>query len=461
MADCYGVDSRFETDGVFWNVKDPDHTFSAHLSSDAHIDLILSAETAGFEKLSPNPAVDGAMPEHVFGLTTTIGLCTLIGFHDLGAQRESHVATGLVVLSRRYRVDACLIGCHLESDTTPSLRSGWFTYSGIDKWFPGTGKIETTDVAISVSYPKSFPIVDFCLPSIKSRVQIVVAPNLRSIRGGRRVTARSQPRVTIEPVQPRSLEWFIDLACRFENFFSLCLGTSVRLRVVSVETATGEGGWLIAHRRRENVEKPDLQAWVRCDYSRLAGAIAAWFAVPEVFRPLENLVYGAIHGSSLVAETELLSLAQAIESFHRLTETTTIILPDSFKPIFRSLSQTIARRYNGSAIVKRLVDAIRYCNEPSFHDRIESLVLRISPTTAQRLLGDPTLFEQTLRQTRNYFTHPGIRKQSKVLTKAADLFLFNQKLHAFLRLLMLLYVGFEEGDVCDLVQHQSGRWRIL
>jgi hypothetical protein len=66
-----------------------------------------------------------------------------------------------------------------------------------------------------------------------------------------------------------------------------------------------------------------------------------------------------------------------------------------------------------------------------------------------------------LRQTRNYFTHLGIKKQSRVLTKAAELFLFNQKLHAFLRLLMLLYLGFPERDILEPVLYQSRKWRIL
>jgi hypothetical protein len=48
-----------------------------------------------------------------------------------------------------------------------------------------------------------------------------------------------------------------------------------------------------------------------------------------------------------------------------------------------------------------------------------------------------------------------------VLTEATDLFLFNQKLHAFLRLLVLLRIGFEEGEVREPVQYQSGRWGIL
>jgi ApeA N-terminal domain 1 len=452
MRDFYGVRSRFETDGVFWDAEDPKRTFSAHLSSNAHIELTVSAETAG---------PDGRATEYVLG-TTTIGPCTLIGLHKLLSNRYFSGATGQVVLSRRFRVSACIIGCHLKGDTEPLLRSGWFTYSGIDQWFPGAGELAMTEEATSVSYPTKFPVVvDFCIPCARSRVKIVVVPNLQMTHGGRRVTARTQPRISIEPAHPRSLQWFIDLAVRFENFFSVCLGTSVHLRATSLETVNDEHGWFVAHRRRRKAEKPDLQAWVECDSSRLMNAIATWFAIPEVFLPIENLVYGAIRGSSLVAETEFLSLAQAIESFHRLTDSTTIISPDSFKGLLEWLGPTIAERYAGSAIEERVWDAIQHCNEPSFHHRIESLVSRISQTNAQRLLGDTALFEKSFRQTRNYLTHPGTMKKLRVLTEAADLFLFNQKLHAFLRLLMLLYLGFPEEEVCRPVQYQSRRWRIV
>ena len=47
------------------------------------------------------------------------------------------------------------------------------------------------------------------------------------------------------------------------------------------------------------------------------------------------------------------------------------------------------------------------------------------------------------------------------MTEAAELFLFNQKLHAFLRLLMLLYLGFPEEDIFEPVLYQSRKWTIL
>ncbi len=82
----------------------------------------------------------------------------------------------------------------------------------------------------------------------------------------------------------------------------------------------------------------------------------------------------------------------------------------------------------------------------------------INPERLMKLIGDPVIFERTLRQTRNHFTHPVIRKKANVLSDAKQIFLFNQKLHALLRLLMLKNIRFSEEDVFEQVFQQSRRW---
>jgi hypothetical protein len=112
-----------------------------------------------------------------------------------------------------------------------------------------------------------------------------------------------------------------------------------------------------------------------------------------------------------------------------------------------------------SPVAARLKDSIQFANEPSFQNRITSLFTRVRPDDIQRRLGDPADFEQALRQTRNFFTHPGIKKQPKVLIDTKDLFLFNQRLHAFLRLLMLHSVGFWNELTFEPIYDQSRKWR--
>ena len=112
----------------------------------------------------------------------------------------------------------------------------------------------------------------------------------------------------------------------------------------------------------------------------------------------------------------------------------------------------------GSAIADRCKKAINFLNEPTFQNRIQSLLAGIDPERAKTLVGDPVIFEQTLKQTRNYLTHPGIEKKGKVLTGSKELFLFNQKLHVLLRLLMLKTMGFSEAAIFDQMFQQSRRY---
>src|SRR5438876_10299668 len=77
--------------------------------------------------------------------------------------------------------------------------------------------------------------------------------------------------------------------------------------------------------------------------------------------------------------------------------------------------------------------------------------------TSEKLIGDPVVFERTLRQTRNHFTHPGIRKRGNVLSDSKEIF-FNRKVHVLLRLLMLKSIGFSEEGVFDQIFQQSRMW---
>ena len=169
--------------------------------------------------------------------------------------------------------------------------------------------------------------------------------------------------------------------------------------------------------------------------------------------------YGTIRHSSLFVETEFLTLAQAIESFHRLTDKSTVVEPQVFAQVKEDLFGFISQQsWANSAIGDRCKEATNFLNDPTFKTRIQSLLAGIDPERLKTLVGDPVAFEQTLRQTRNYLTHPGTEKKGKVLTDPKELFLFNQKLHVLLRLLMLKTMGFAEEAIFDQMFQQSHRY---
>ena len=355
-------------------------------------------------------------------------------------------------------MSACVVGLCLKDDRQDVVRSADFAYSGIRSSFPGIGSISYEQNGIAIFIPRIQPEpVSLSVDSIKAHISVRVSSNFRCKPPNQSFSTRSEPIVSVTPSEPKSLAWFVELANRFENFFSLCLGTSVRLNILSVDLNKDESGWLILPRPGV-AEKPRPEFWIRSDSAMLGRAITAWLSTPEEFQPLENLVYGTIRNSGLFVETEFLSLAQAVESLHRLTDRTCIADSATFKKILRSVYKFIETSGTPPALAARLLDSIRHSNEPSFKDRTESLLSRLTKDRAETLLGDLVKFEETLRHTRNHLTHPGIPKKRSVLTDGKEIFLFSQKLHALLRLLMLLAVGFPEELAFEPTFQQSRRW---
>jgi hypothetical protein len=461
MKEKFTLRSRLRVEGVFWDATRPDDKFSGTLSCDGeHLELVTRAELVRPEPSQIFGSEQSPPPEVVHGFTS-IGECTLIGFQEIGNPGLLDLGTGAGVRWHNFRVTgACLTGWHLPSDTEEVLTSADLTYSGINEWLPGTGGFSFTDDAVTVSFPRKRPtLVDVCVLSKRSRISIKIDPNFQMRAAGKGYTSRSEPVITLEPVEPKSLAWFVDALHRFENLFSLCLGTSVRAKTLHLigKSEKTESGWLIRPRGGK-AEKPYLPIWVRGDSSQLASAISAWFSTPEEFLPLENLIYGTIRHSSLFVETEFLSLAQALESLHRLTDNSTVVERTVFKKALKALCRLISQICGDSPLANRLLDGVRYANEPTFHTRMQSLCSRVNPEVLNKLIGDPALFERQLRQTRNHFTHAGIPKKKDVLTDGKQLFLFNQKLHVLLRLLMLKSIGFTDQAVFDQMFQQSRRY---
>ena len=139
MRDNFNLHSRFETYGIFWDATDPTRirSLSGHLSSGAHVELTTSAETAGIQNVFSVQPGPFAKSEHVLGITTDLGPCSLVGLHEIGPNNLYASAVGEMVIARRYRVSACIVGCHVATDTAPVFRSATLTCTGIDQWMPG------------------------------------------------------------------------------------------------------------------------------------------------------------------------------------------------------------------------------------------------------------------------------------------------------------------------------------
>jgi hypothetical protein len=225
--------------------------------------------------------------------------------------------------------------------------------------------------------------------------------------------------------------------------------------VIFLAIKTGRRGEEYCEFLRENGIRTSLNPWAKGNCPR---EYTEAYRVPRWKRLIHQEKSRFKTRMEELVETEFLSLAQALESFHRLTDKTTVADSAVFKSFLKLICHFIGETCGDSPLESRFLAAIRYANEPTFRSRIESLLARIKHESLSKLVGDHVTFEQTLRETRNYFTHPGIRKQKHVLTDGKGLFLFNQKLHVLLRLLIFKNLGFPEEVVFDQVFQQLHRW---
>jgi hypothetical protein len=459
MADKFGVRESFDLYGAFWKPEEPDSKFTGRLARNKQVIELTTSPTFKALTVDDLPSLferERQTIEVLYG-TTRHGPCTLFWLQSLSPDGTTNLSTLERLEFRTFRVSLCIFGLHIPSATAPILGSACFGYSSLEEWIPRRPGKERTGDRITLTHSLDLPpAFDVCSTAERSRFELDVVPRIQHHASGE-YQVRNEPQLTVETAEPRSVAWFLDLAYRFENFFSVLLGTSVCVLSIAAKHE-GELGWFV-RQIRNKMQKPDPTIWVRCDGSQLAGAAIRWLSSPAEFRSFENLVYGTIRNSSLYVETEFLSLAQALESFHRLTDPVGVVPPESFDRILRSLTEAIHNICGAEVeIASRLDESVQHANDVTFQQRVKGLFSRLNRENLCRLLGDPEDFEQTLRQTRNYFTHPGIRKQTKVLTDSGRLFLFNQKLHALLRLLVLVHLGFPESVVFEPIFQQSRKW---
>ena len=321
MSIKFDLRSSFEAYGSFWEPNTPETRFTGRLvRKGKNIELTTSPEykvTRGFPLLSEGRH---GKPDVLLGFTN-LGLCTLFWLYSTGGGFHNGLTNELLDFET-YRVSFCILGFHIASFDADCLNSARLSFSGHQEWNRRHPRIEDIPEEIRITHSKTAPpIFDVCSTDLKCRLEFDVA-NRMELRASGEYRSLNESVLTLEPAEPKSLRWFLDIAYRFESYFSILLGTSSCLLSVGMKSGD-EIGWLL-RKVKNRLEKPDRSIWVVCDRSVLLNMAIQWVSAPKEFQPFEDLVYGTIRNSSLSSETEFLSLAQALEAFHRLTDSSTI-----------------------------------------------------------------------------------------------------------------------------------------
>jgi len=172
-----------------------------------------------------------------------------------------------------------------------------------------------------------------------------------------------------------------------------------------------------------------------------------WFQKEEVLRPVYDLLLSTVYSPGQHVQSTFLSLAQALESFHRRVHGGNYLSEEGYSSIKNALIAAIPAGID-EKLSGKLKAMLQYANELSLKSRLDDLLEGIRRDHLDNLAGtdDPRRFVRSLVDIRNYLTHYGEHKPS-ILESTTEMYNLNRRLTALLLLLILKYLGLPEDFV--------------
>ncbi len=455
------LNSQFTVVGAFWPPDAPDAISTGTLKADEQKITLTTAPTysrqPNMSELLSAGTVKTIPVLHGF---TQYGMCTLFQLMESDSPGLTDFSIQQSIKAASYRVSGCLMGMLVKSSDDNCLEAARYTFTGLSEWMPQSFSEEWEGKSIVLKLPmESQNLARFSL--CKSQAEVSLNLFSQIISGDERAerVSRSVAYVEIKPLEAESLSWCSDIANRLENLFSLFTGRSVAMETIFVHRGK-ERAHLLAKRQRR-AEPFDQRSAVRCTHSQLANAIAIWLCEPERFTSIEGLALGILRKTKLFIETEFLSLAQALEGFHRATGSTSCPNKAALRQLRKKLTTFLEAEPLDQELKQRVCESVSYANEPTLAARLADLCGRLSNATISGMNIHLVTFSQNIRHTRNFYTHAGSpqrRVDHKTPLSGKHLFLLNQKMRALLRGLLLLHVGIPEEQFRELVITEATQW---
>jgi hypothetical protein len=382
------------------------------------------------------------------------GLCTLCDLVEADRPGLADHGSGQSIVATSYMVSACVAGMHLGGSADKCLNSARYSFSGLSDWLPkATSEIWDKDY-ITLKIPfKLRDILDFSVRG--SRIQVTLkgfSQFTSGLEDGARIS-KSVNYVDVGSPVPESLTWYYEIGNRLENLFSLLTGTSLALETFFVYR--GEDSGYVNARRNNRVRPFDPRECVWCTSDQLANAIAIWLSESREFRRVESLVLGVLRKGKLFVETEFLSLAQALEGIHRVTERTSVIHKLVFRQVRKKIVALLKKEDIDPSLSKRISGSLAYVLDPTFASRLTALCQRVSGPLLQRMGIDPARFVADVVAARNFYTHTGSRARQREIPDGRELFLLSQKMRSLLRGALLLHLGLPEGQISNVLEREA------
>ena len=167
----------------------------------------------------------------------------------------------------------------------------------------------------------------------------------------------------------------------------------------------------------------------------LGDRLTSWIERYELLKPTFDLYFGVVYGAMRYLEPRFLTLAQALETYHRRATTNVAPTPAAEQP-------TPRRRRREPTLRERLADILQRC-----------------PDVTTKLVSDPELFLDQVVKGRNYYTHYDESLHGRA-PQEIKLLPLTAQLRAFIEMCLLIEIGFTSAEI-DGIFERSDRYRDI
>lgn len=400
--------------GFFYSPADCDKKYPGVLtiSDGGGVELELTADDSAFTSF------EGMEIGRLIGLVEG-GYVTLEGC----GYRNKSISLGLPATSR--------IEAHMAFDGAGMPEPGEFlstrfSVDGLSEWwnrsafkFDHGEKFEDFKLSIDIPTPVEFSLQD------NTRFQLSLEAK---IPGGRKFPTLelfNQAYIQITSAEPKPFEYFLDLSHRITRFFALVIGRPVAIHSLKAKLDAPEldslHSWLSVYFRSLNYPsrqkgKPLRTHDMLLSYTnigtRLESMLSGWLKECDNLGPALHHYYLIQDGASSFADTKFISMAQALEAFHRRTSNST-------KWPKAEYDQKVAAIIEGCPDADKnwLKQKLNFGNEITLAERLEQM---FSPYLA--VFGGEKAVADIIRKTkntRNYHAHYDPKGARKAVRGAA------------------------------------------
>jgi hypothetical protein len=468
----------FTYDGYWWLPESPENQVFGQFTFTPGDELSIKIQGT----LDNHPKIrkvshDFINPELLHGvIKDKLGMeksITVYKCHQTGAS-----LSGLGLESSSFMGMAAFVGAHFDTIEQLEFRSISVHFSNMEMWS------NKNPISIGGSSNNKERIVTYTAPGsawAKSQdmwLQIVFHGPITSYSFTEAIVSY-QTRVEITGFQEMKFEKYLHVIRRLQNFFSLAMGAPTYPIAV---TGQSNANKIIKEDKSELFLPIDIfylaSSWPReikhihstqmlftlsTIESNFEKCVQSWMEKYELLEPAINLYFSVLYNPSNLVEIKLLSLTQAIETYHRRLFGGKYQSDDVYSTgLYRDLIKALPKELD-SDFAKSLSGRLKYGNEYSLRTRLRKVIESVIDILDFKFVSskqERSAFISKVVDTRNYWTHYSSELADKAIQNNEERLILITQLQLLLEVSFLRDLDFDTNTISNLIK-RSYRYRLL